>query len=91
MKTNSTKLFEEMLKENVSTNEKVDEASNIEKSMNDAMNKLSEAFEKKLNEATENVNKIIEKYEKENERNEESEEEVNVGDNGSKGLQSEEE
>lgn len=90
MKTNSTKLFEEMLKENASTDEKVDEASNIEKSMNDAMNKLSEAFEKKLNEATENVNKIIEKYEKENERNEESEE-VNIGDNRSESLQSEEE
>jgi uncharacterized phage infection (PIP) family protein YhgE len=80
-----------MLKENASTGEKVDEASNIEKSMNDAMNKLSEAFEKKLNEATENVNKIIEKYEKENERNEESEEEVNARDNGSQSIQSEEE
>ena len=80
-----------MLKENASTGEKVDEASNIEKSMNDAMNKLSEAFEKKLNEATENVNKIIEKYEKENERNDESEEEVNIGDNRSESLQSEEE
>ena len=80
-----------MLKENASTGEKVDEASTIEKSMNDAMNKLSEAFEKKLNEATENVNKIIEKYEKENEKNEESEEEVNTGDNRSESLQSEEE
>lgn len=80
-----------MLKENASTGEKVDEASNIEKSMNDAMNKLSEAFEKKLNEATENVNKIIEKYEKENEKNEESEEEVNTGDNRSESVQSEEE
>lgn len=91
MKTNSTKLFEEMLKENASTGEKVDEASNIEKSMNDAMNKLSEAFEKKLNEATENVNKIIEKYEKENEKDEEDSEEVNIGDNRSESLQSEEE
>lgn len=80
-----------MLKENASTGEKVDEASTIEKSMNDAMNKLSEAFEKKLNEATENVNKIIEKYEKENEKDEESEEEVNIGDNGSQSVQSEEE
>ncbi len=91
MKTNSTKLFEEMLKENASTDENVDEASNIEKSMNDAMNKLSEAFEKKLNEATENVNKIIEKYEKENEKNEEDSEEVNAGNNGSQSVQSEEE
>lgn len=90
MKTNSTKLFEEMLKENASTDEKVDEASNIEKSMNDAMNKLSEAFEKKLNEATENVNKIIEKYEKENEKDEEDSEEVNIGDNRSESVQSEE-
>ena len=90
MKTNSTKLFEEMLKENASTGEKVDEASTIEKSMNDAMNKLSEAFEKKLNEATENVNKIIEKYEKENEKNEEDSEEFDTRDNGSKSVQSEE-
>ena len=81
-----------MLKENASTGEMIDKSTEIEKSMNDALTKMTEAFDKKLQEATDNVNKIIEKYEKENNNNDKEEsEEVNTGDNGSESLQGEEE
>ena len=95
MKTDSTKILDEMLKENVSADETIDKSSEIEKSMNEALSKMTEAFDKKIQEATDNVNKIIEKYEKENENNgnseKESEEDINPGNNGSKSIQGEEE
>ena len=81
-----------MLKENDSTDETIDKSSEIEKSMNKALTKMTEAFDKKLQEATDNVNKIIEKYEKEKENNDKEEsEEINAGDNGSESIQGEEE
>lgn len=81
-----------MLKENSSTDETIDKSSEIEKSMNEALSRMSDAIDRKLQEATESVNNIIAKYEKENENNDKEEsEEINAGNNGSESLQGEEE
>lgn len=68
MKTDSTRLFEEMLKDNVGA--KPTESQSIETQLNETIKKSMEAmqsaFDKKLQESEERINNIISKMEGEN-------------------------
>ena len=65
MKTDSTKLFDELLKENV--NSKPSEEKQLETDLNETIKKsiasMQDAFDKKLQESEERINNIISKME----------------------------
>lgn len=65
MKTDSTKLFDELLKENV--NYKPSEEKQLETDLNETIKKsiasMQDAFDKKLQESEERINNIISKME----------------------------
>ena len=93
MKTDSTKLFEEMLKDN-STGQ-LSESQKIEDQINEtikaSMEKMQTAFEKKLQETEDKVTNIIKEKEIENNDKEESEEGNRNSGDISEGVSTEEE
>ena len=72
MKTDSTKIFDELLKENV--NSKPSEEKKLETDLNETIKKsiasMQDAFDKKLQESEERINSIISKMEGENKNDE---------------------
>lgn len=85
MKTDSTKLFDELLKENV--NNKPSEEKQLETDLNDTIKKsiasMQDAFDKKLQESEERINNIISKMEGENNNGNNKKEEGNQDNAGS--------
>ena len=85
MKTDSTKLFEELLKENV--NSKPSEEKQLETDLNETIKKsiasMQDAFDKKLQESEERINNIISKMEGDNKNGNSKKEEGNKDNAGS--------
>lgn len=85
MKTDTTKLFDDMLSEDVvQTTAGMSDSAKIEKTINDAMQKMQESFTEKLNAAAEHVNNIMKKEDVEDGNTEE--EEQYTGDNRGEDL-----
>lgn len=93
MKTDSTRLLDEMLKDN-STGQ-ISESQQIEDQINAtikaSMEKMQSAFEKKLQETEDKVNNIIKEKENENNDKEESEEGNRIAGDISEDISTEEE
>lgn len=85
MKTDSTKLFDELLKENVGS--KPSEEKTLENEINETIKKsveaMQSAFDKKLQESEERINNIISKMEGENKNGNSKKEEGNQDNTGS--------
>ena len=85
MKTDSTKLFDELLKENV--NNKPSEEKQLETDLNETIKKsiasMQDAFDKKLQESEERINNIISKMEGETKNGNSKKEEGNKDNTGS--------
>lgn len=85
MKTDSTKLFDELLKENVDN--KPSEEKTLEQEINETVKKsveaMQSAFDKKLQESEERINNIISKMEGENKNGNSKKEEGNKDNAGS--------
>lgn len=89
MKTDTTKLFDDMIAEDVEQKTAgMSDSAKIEKTINDAMQKMQESFTEKLNAAAEHVNNIMNKEDVEDGNTEE--EEQHTGDNGSEDLSDQE-
>ena len=89
MKTDTTKLFDDMISEDVKQETAVlSDSAKIEKTINDAMQKMQESFTEKLNAAAEHVNNIMNKEDVEDGNTEE--EEQHTGDHGGEDLSNEE-
>lgn len=89
MKTDTTKLFDDMISEDVEQNTAgMSDSAKIEKTINDAMQKMQESFTEKLNAAAEHVNNIMKKEDVEDGDTEE--EEQHTGDNRGEDLPNEE-
>ena len=89
MKTDTTKLFDDMISEDVEQNTAgMSDSAMIEKTINDAMQKMQESFTEKLNAAAEHVNNIMKKEDVEDGDTEE--EEQHTGDNRGEDLPNEE-
>jgi hypothetical protein len=88
MKTDTTKLFDDMIAEDVKQETAgLSDSAKIEKTINDAMQKMQESFTEKLNAAAEHVNNIMNKEDVEDGNTEE--EEQHTGDNGGEDLPNE--
>lgn len=85
MKTDSTKLFDELLKENVGS--KPSEEKTLENEINETIKKsveaMQSAFDKKLQESEERINHIISKMEGEQNNGNSKKEEGNKNNSGS--------
>ena len=85
MKTDSTKIFDELLKENV--NYKPSEEKQLETNLNETIKKsiasMQDAFDKKLQESEERINNIISKMEGEQNNGNNKKEEGNKDNAGS--------
>lgn len=85
MKTDGTKLFDELLKENVGS--KPSEEKTLENEINETIKKsveaMQSAFDKKLQESEERINNIISKMEGENKNGNSKKEEGNQDNTGS--------
>lgn len=89
MKTDTTKLFDDMIAEDVKQETSgLSDSAKIEKTINDAMQKMQESFTEKLNAAAEHVNNIMNKEDVEDGNTEE--EEQHTGDNGGEDLSNQE-
>lgn len=85
MKTDTTKLFDDMISEDVKHETAgLSDSAKIEKTINDAMQKMQESFTEKLNAAAEHVNNIMNKEDVEDGNTEE--EEQHTGDNRGEDL-----
>lgn len=85
MKTDSTRIFDELLKENV--NYKPSEEKQLETDLNETIKKsiasMQDAFDKKLQESEEHINNIISKMEGDNKNGNNKKEEGNKDNAGS--------
>ena len=85
MKTDDTKLFDELLKDNVKT--EPSEEKKLETDLNETIKKsiasMQDAFDKKLQESEERINNIISKMEGENKNGNSKKEEGNQDNAGS--------
>lgn len=89
MKTDTTKLFDDMIAEDVEQKTAgMSDSAKIEKTINDAMQKMQESFTEKLNAAAEHVNNIMNNKEVVEDGN--TEEEQHTGDNRGEDLSNEE-
>lgn len=89
MKTDTTKLFDDMIAEDVKQETAgLSDSAKIEKTINDAMQKMQESFTEKLNAAAEHVNNIMNKEDVEDGNTEE--EEQHTGDHGGEDLSNQE-
>ena len=93
MKTDTTKLFDEMLKDNITNNE-VSESKKIEQELNErikaSVDKMQETINKRLSDVEANINNIIKEKEN-NENGKNNEERKNTGSDEGNDLSDEEE
>lgn len=94
MKTDTTKLFDEMLKDNITNKDDVSESKKIEQELNErikaSVDKMQETINKRLSDVEANINNIIKEKEN-NENGKNNEEGKNTGSDESNDLSDEEE
>ena len=94
MKTDTTRLFDEMLKDNITNNDDISESKKIEQELNErikaSVDKMQETINKRLSDVEANINNIIKEKEN-NENGKNNEERKNTGSDESNDLPIEEE
>ena len=94
MKTDTTKLFDEMLKDNMESPGDLNESQKLEQQLNEtiksSIEKMQETINKRLNNVETNINNIIKEKEN-NENGKNNEEGKNIGSNEGNDLSNEEE